>query len=76
MSIASSPLPACRSALMDGFSRSAPHLTLDAKGYVREPSENLIEGVRLADFEADLRQGDGNELEGKFRAAHCLPPWR
>jgi hypothetical protein len=26
--------------------------------------------VTLTDFEADLRQGDGNELEGKFRAAH------
>ena len=24
----------------------------------------------MADFEADLRQGDGNELAGKFRAAH------
>jgi hypothetical protein len=43
---------------------------LDEKGYVSEASQNLIEGVRLNDFEADLRQGDGNELEGKFRAAH------
>ncbi|MGH6856751.1 MAG: PGN_0703 family putative restriction endonuclease [Methylocella sp.] len=43
---------------------------LDKKGYVSEASQNLIEGVRLRDFEADLRQGDGNEMEGKFRAAH------
>ncbi|MGH6618390.1 MAG: PGN_0703 family putative restriction endonuclease, partial [Alphaproteobacteria bacterium] len=43
---------------------------LDEKGYVSEACQNLIEGVRLVDFEADLRQGDGNELEGKFRAAH------
>jgi hypothetical protein len=42
----------------------------DAKGYVSELALNLIEGVRLIDFEADLRQGDGNELEEKFRAAH------
>ena len=26
--------------------------------------------MHLGDFEADLHQGDGNELEGKFRAAH------
>jgi hypothetical protein len=43
---------------------------LDEKGYVSEAGQNLIEGVRLVNFEADLRQGDGNEMEGKFRAAH------
>lgn len=43
---------------------------LDEKGYVSEVGQNLIEGVHLVDFEADLRQGDGNELEEKFRAAH------
>jgi len=37
---------------------------------VDDPALNLIEGVRLQDFERDLRQGDGNELAGKFRAAH------
>lgn len=65
-----SPLAACRSALIRGFHRSAPKTALDEKGYVSEASQNLIEGVHLDDFEADLRQGDGNELEGKFRAAH------
>jgi len=52
---------------------------LDEKGYVSETGQNLIEGVHLDDFEADLRQGDGNELEGKFRAAHSAvgigPPY-
>jgi hypothetical protein len=43
---------------------------LDEKGYVGEAVANLIDGVALADFEEDLRQGDGNELAGKFRAAH------
>jgi hypothetical protein len=43
---------------------------LDKKGYVSEAGQNLIEGVRLEDFEADLRLGDGNEMNGKFRAAH------
>lgn len=64
------PLEACRSTLIDGFHRLAPEVLLDEKGYVSEASQNLIEGVHLEDFEEDLRQGDGNELEGKFRAAH------
>src|SRR5450759_1463439 len=64
------PLDACRSALIHGFHKSAPNAALDEKGYVSEASRNLIDGVHLNDFEADLRQGDGNELEGKFRAAH------
>jgi len=67
---ARTPLAACRSALIQGFVRSSPEAVLDEKGYVSEASQNLIEGVRLVDFEADLRQGDGNEMEGKFRAAH------
>ena len=64
------PLDGCRSALIQGFYRSAAKIALDEKGYVSEASQNLIEGVHIGDFEADLRQGDGNELEGKFRAAH------
>jgi len=63
-------LAACRSALLRGFARSAPGVVLDKNGYVSKAVQNVIEGVRLADFESDLRQGDGNELEGKFRAAH------
>ena len=45
-------------------------LTLSPAGYVPNPSENLLDGISLQDIEADFRQGDGNELEGKFRAAH------
>ena len=65
-----SSLNACRSALILGLQESAPGIEIDEKGYVTNASHNLVEGVRLTDFEADLRQGDGNELEGKFRAAH------
>jgi hypothetical protein len=64
------PLNACRSALTFGLRRSAPGTDIDEKGYVTNINQNLVEGVCLADFEADLRQGDGNEMEGKFRAAH------
>jgi hypothetical protein len=67
---APAPLTACRSALAQGFLKSAPRSVLDEKGYVREASQNLIEGVRLDDCEADLNQGGGNEMKGKFRAAH------
>jgi hypothetical protein len=69
-SLAHAPLNACRSTLIDGLLRSAPQSVLDKNGYVSEAGQNLIEGVRLDDFEADLLQGDGNEMGGKFRAAH------
>jgi hypothetical protein len=70
MALTRTPLTACRSALIHGLVSSAPQTVLDKKGYVSEAGQNLLEGVRLVDFEADLRQGDGNEMEGKFRAAH------
>ncbi len=50
--------------------RSKPGTILTPAGYVKSAAENLLDGVSLQDFEADLRQGDGNELEGKFLAAH------
>jgi hypothetical protein len=65
-----SPLVGCRTALIRAFVGSSPDVELDSKGYVSNASQNLIEGVHLGDFEADLRQGDGNEMEGKFRAVH------
>ena len=38
--------------------------------YVREPADNLIPGVSLRDFEADLDAADGNELrDGRTRPA-------
>jgi hypothetical protein len=46
----------CRSALINGFFQSAPYL-LDKRGYVDDASENLVDGVFLDDFGAELRQG-------------------
>lgn len=60
----------CRSALIQSFIASNPMLQLDRNGYVSEAALNLITGIEFADVEPDLRQGDGNELGGKFRAAH------
>ena len=61
---------ACRSALAAGLLKSIPKAKLDHLGYVSAFHENVIEGVMIQDFEADLRQGDGQELEGKFCASH------
>src|SRR5271170_4696652 len=70
MSSKRATLNASYSALRRGFARSAGQIVLDEKGYVCEASQNVIEGVKLADFEADVRQGDGNEMTKKFRAVH------
>ena len=69
------PLAACRSALIQSFIRSAPQTVLDEKGYVSEAGQNLIEEVRLVDFEIDLRQGDGNEMEESVVPLTRPPPW-
>ena len=54
-----------RRALRKNFPGAA-----DSKGYVRVPDENLVAGVRLEQFEADLRRGAGDELRMKFCALH------
>jgi hypothetical protein len=64
------PLGAARSAIANALLGFSDGAVVDGKGYVADATQNLIEGVTLTDFEADLRQGDGNEMEGKFRAAH------
>jgi restriction endonuclease-like protein len=43
---------------------------LNASGYAESAQENLVAGVEFSRIESDLRRGDGNELEGKFKAAH------
>jgi hypothetical protein len=65
-----SPHKVCRSALIQSLLASNREAVLDGKGYLSEAALNLIDGLIFTDVEADLRQGDGNELGGKFRAAH------
>jgi len=70
--------------LKAALKRFAPTVTLDSKGYTASFCDNLLPAVCIEDFEEDLKQGDGNELEGKFRAAHsssalavnCFAPFR
>ncbi|ANK82628.1 MAG: hypothetical protein TEF_18865 [Rhizobiales bacterium NRL2] len=57
-------------ALAAAYRRTRPDRPLDGKGYGETAEANLLEGVRLDDFRQDFEQGDGNELEGKFLAAH------
>ncbi|MBC7799700.1 MAG: hypothetical protein H7Z10_03680 [Gemmatimonadaceae bacterium] len=67
----------CRAALSRAFMRHSPDSVLDARGYMADPRQNLVEGVSFADIEGDILQGDGSELRGdgrgrppKFLAAH------
>jgi len=63
-------LDACKEGLAASLRRLSPHAVLDSRNYVHDTLSNLIEGVHLEDIEADLLQGGGNELAGKFLAAH------
>lgn len=58
------------SALGRGLLAVKPGLTLTDSGYVDHWNENLIPGIDPAWFEAELNEGDGRELDRKFRAAH------
>ena len=57
---------------------------LDGRGYAASPEWNLLPGVKLEDIRADFAQGSGDELAGKFCAAHSssalaanmFGPWR
>jgi hypothetical protein len=57
---------------------------LDDRGYAASAELNLLPGVRREDIQADFAQGSGNELAGKFCAAHSssalaantFGPWR
>ena len=59
-----------KAVLRRALERAPPSISLDQKGYATSFRENLVAGTRAEDFETDLRQGDGNELASKFRAAH------
>lgn len=57
-------------ALASGYQRCRPGEPLDGKGYARSAEANLLGSVRLDDIRQDFEQGAGNELKGKFLAAH------
>jgi len=57
-------------ALARGFKALRLAIPLSDAGYLSTIDENLLPSVERQHFEADLLQGDGNELEGKFKAVH------
>lgn len=61
---------AARAALTRGLLVTRPGIELSAAGYVSDIEENLLPGIARRHFEADLLQGDGDELRSKFKAAH------
>lgn len=58
------------SALGRGLLSGRPDLSLSLSGAVTEWRENVLPGTDTRWFQAELEQGDGRELQGKFRAAH------
>ena len=61
---------AAQQALKATLACCEPTLKINSKGYVKSFRDNLVPLVRAEDFEEELSQGDGNELDGKFRAVH------
>jgi hypothetical protein len=58
-----------KAALRERFTSLFP-ITVDHQGYTSCPQANLLPGISLADFEKELRCGDGGELKKKFCAVH------
>ncbi|HRZ11253.1 MAG TPA: hypothetical protein P5567_02240 [Kiritimatiellia bacterium] len=58
-----------RRLVKDAYDRQAAAPS-DERGYVARPEDNLVPGVRLEQFRADLEKGAGHELAGKFCAVH------
>lgn len=56
--------------LIEAFTDVRPEVSIDENGYADAFRDNLLSLVSTDDFEEDLRAGDGNELDTKFRAAH------
>lgn len=77
-------LERAKARLLEAACAARPNAAFDAAGYASRLEENLIEGVRRIQFEADYLAGAGRELGGKMRAAHssaalvvnAFAPWR
>ncbi len=61
---------ACLFGLKEGMDHARHEVRIDDKGYVDRPEDNLLGGLAIEVFEADLSAGAGQELTGKFLAVH------
>src|SRR5207248_921446 len=70
--------------LAEIWQRIRPNAAVSAQGYVPQITDNLIEGVTLELFTAEMAAGRGRELAGKLRAVHSssamavntFAPWK
>lgn len=60
----------CIRALAEGYLENNPDGVLDARGYLSDYRDALLDGVPSESFTADLMAGAGNELHSKFLAPH------
>src|SRR3954452_13243492 len=60
----------CALALARALKTQKPAISIDDRGYVAKIKDNLLPGITMASFEADLVAGAGSELRTKFLAAH------
>ena len=58
-----------KKALWNRFKQISPQ-SIDPKGYLTEPSHNLLPDIRLEHFESEFDNGSRNELQKKFLAVH------
>src|SRR5581483_7664074 len=59
-----------KQGLATAFLAARPGATLNASGSMSDWRDNLLPEIDEVWFKDDLEQGDGKELQGKFRAAH------
>ena len=60
----------CLKQKLNAAFRGSFSAQIDQRGYVRTPTDNLLPGVAMEQFEQNLLEGAGDELRTKFCAVH------
>jgi hypothetical protein len=58
-----------KKVLWNRFKQISPY-PINSKGYLTDPTHNLLPGIKLDHFESEFDSGSGNELQNKFLAVH------
>jgi hypothetical protein len=59
-----------KEALWDRYRKLNPNISVDSKGYIKTPEQNLLECEWMGLIIKDYKEGGGKELGLKFRAVH------
>ena len=59
-----------KEALWGRYHELNPNIFVDARGYVNDCRENLLQPEWMEFISGDYEKGGGKELEQKFRAVH------